>query len=235
MSQYRSVKEVASYVKDQFKIEMDISDVIRNCAEALRLLGVFATGRELMFTTVKDFCVKTSGVKKIMSVTRLDNTIFSTIKVELQDIYFPPQIVFQMPEEEADETGTIKYKDNYIPAPKGPWIDFVWDCPHVRFNETDLDVAIETISIRKDKEGYPEIPDGAFYACAYYCAFSFQMPLFLLGKVPPVVFGKLEEMKERKFGQARAQLFIDDYSRNEADNLMNIMASMDRKGYNTPV
>lgn len=230
---YVSVKQVASYVKDHFKIEMDIYDVVRNCAEALKLLKMYALGEELTFTTIKDFCVKLPGVYDVRSVIRLEAPALTTTIV-LQDIAFPPQIVFEMPQEE-DEMVTITYKDNYIPQLKGPYMDFVWNCPHLEFNEDKVWIAIHTLAIKKDAEGYPMVPEITFYACAYYCMYSYHWPLFLLGKVEPFVWNEIKLQKDIKFGQARADKTLQALNNNQADKLFNIMVSMDRKAYNFPM
>lgn len=230
---YKSVKEVASYVKDVFKLEPEFYDIVRNSAEALKLLKMFAIGHEVTFTTIENFCVHLPSVYDVRAVIRLEAPALTSY-IEVQDITFPPQIVFEMPEEPTS-LETVTYKHNYVPDIRGPYIDFVWDCPHLRFNEDKVWVAIECLSIKKDKENLPMIPEPAFFACAYYCAYVHQLPLLYLGKIEPNVFAKIEELKNNKFAQARAERTLQALTKNEADKLFNIMSSMDRKAFNFPV
>lgn len=230
---YVSVRQVASYIKDQFKIEMEFYDIIRNCAEALKLLKMYAIGHEVTFTTITDFCVKLPTAYDVRAVIRLEAPSLTT-HISLQEIAFPPQVVFEMPEEPTS-LETVTYKNNYVPDLRGPYIDFVWQCPNLKFNEDKVWVAIEYLSVKKDSEGFPMIPEVCFYACAYYCLYAYQLPELILGKIQPAVFSKIEELKNIKFGQARADKNLQALTNNEADKLFNVMVSMDRKAFNYPI
>lgn len=232
----KSVKAIASYIKDTFKIELELSDVIRMSAEALKLLGAFATGNELIIDRIDDnYKIHLPRVSKIEAVIRMQRPNHG-VKVFVEDIIFPTQDVFVPVEPAADEFVPICYPANYINQLKGfPYMDFTWNCPYLSFNEKNLVVAILATTVAQDKEGYPMIPDEAFLACAYYCAYTWQLPLLILGKIDPNIFAKVEQLKERKFGQARAGMLMEALNQNELDKLGNIMASMDRKAFNRPM
>jgi hypothetical protein len=228
-----SVKAVASYVKDIFKQEMEISDVIRICSEALKLLKVFAIDNYIVVDRIDDFKIHLPGVYKVQSVSRLDNPV-SAIHIEVQDIVHPPQIVFQVPAI-LESPEPASFKANYINQIKGPYMDFKWNCPCLEFNETDIQVLIEVVGVKKDADGYPMIPELAFYACAYYCLYVYQLPLMLLGKIQAGAFDRIENIKNNKFGQARADMLMDALNKNEVDKLADIMSSMDRKHFNIAI
>lgn len=225
----KSVKAVASYVKDIFKVEMELSDTIRLCSEALKLLKVFAMGNYVVVDTIDEYKIHLPNVYSIKSVVRLDAPI-SPIHIEVQEIVHPPQIFFEVPEL-TTSTEPASFQLNYINQLKGPYIDFVWDCPCLSFNETNIQVAIAVTSVKKDEEGYPMIPEAAFYACCYYCLYVHQLPLMLLNKVNPNAFAMVKQIKDQKFGQARADMVIESLNQNEIDKLGNIMTSMDRKAF----
>jgi hypothetical protein len=230
---YRSVLEVASFLKDKFKIEMNIYDVILNCAEALKELKQYATVKAWVITHVENFCVNLTGVYDVRSVIRLEEPLDLGMDVFIQDLTFPPQVIFEMPPQE-EVNGVTEFKNNYIPHIRGPYIDFVWECPKLKFNEDKVKVAINTISIKRDKRGYPMVPEHSFYACAYFCAYAYMWPLFLLGKVEPFVWNELKDTSDRQFAKARARRTLAGLTNNEADKLFNIMVSMDRKAYGLP-
>jgi hypothetical protein len=231
--EFKSVKAVASYVKDTFAIEMELSQVIRMSAEALKLLKVFATGDYMVVDVIDDYKVTIHNVYKINSVIRLDQPVFP-IHVEVQDIAFPPQIIFQVPEV-TTATVPADFTLNYLNQIKGPYIDFKWNCPVLSFNETGIKIAAHVVGIKKDAEGYPMIPEHAFLACCYYCAYTHQIPMMLLNKINPNAFMLIKELKDQKFAQARADMTINALNKNEIDKLGDIMSSMDRKAFNVPM
>jgi len=234
---YVSVKAVASYVKDIFNVEMEISNVIRLCSEALRLLKVYALGNYVVVDTISDFKVKiqnAGGIAKIQAVIRLDCEEVTSVHMEVQEIIHPPQIVFEVPDFNT-VTLPAEFALNYINQIKGPYMDFTWDNPFLNFNEDNIKIAAMVVSIKKDNEGLPMIPEAAFYACCHFCLYKEMYPKMLLGKVNPNAFAFVVQDKDRKFGQARADLLIEAMNQNEVDKLFNIMTSMDRKAHNIDI
>jgi len=201
--QYQSVRAIASRLKSQFKVDMDIFDVVQGCADALKKMGYIALQRSGMTITT-------------------------------QDIYFPPQLIFTYDESDDDFEKIKLLKDNYIPQFKGPYIDYVWDCPYVKFNETDVNVAVEVTEIKLDSEKFPMIPEPAFYGCLYYCLYIYYQPLFLLKQTDPNTMMMIEQWKERNIAQSNHGMMMESLTANERDNLFNIMTSMDRKTFGLP-
>ena len=157
--QYVSVRSVASRLKSRFKVDMDIFDVVQASSEALKKMGGIALERVGIVAKVQDFAINLPGtVWKVRGVKRLDAPFEPPFKIIQQDIYFPPQIVFEFEVNEL-ELKPVEYKDNYISQFKGPYIDYTWDAPFLRFNENGGIVAIEATQIKKDSEGFPMIPE----------------------------------------------------------------------------
>lgn len=234
--QYVSVRSVASRLKSLFKIDMDIFDVVQGCADALKLLKMIALERSIYQCKIDNFCVNLPGtVWKVRGVVRLDQVDQPPVTIDVQDIFFPPQIIFTQTETDLTKEGPILFKANYVPQFKGPYIDFVWDCPLLKFNETDVEIAVEVTGLKVDEEKFPMIPEESFYACLYYCLYVFYQPLFLLKQIDLQTMQQVEAWKDAKFRQAHASNMIEGLNTNERDHLFNIMTSMDRKAFNYPV
>jgi len=116
--------------------------------------------------------------------------------------------------------------------PKGPWVDFEWDCPFVRFNFTDFEVSLEYTELATDGDGYPLIPEEALDACVYYNVYTFAEPGLLAGQIPDYVFARVEEWKNRHVNQAKNRKAFNELSRNEHSKIFDIFTSMNRKSTN---
>lgn len=234
--QYQSVRAIASRLKSQFKVDMDIFDVVQGCADALKKMGYIALQRSMYQATIQNYCINLPGnVWKVRGVIRLDAPMTEAgMTITTQDIYFPPQLIFTYDESDDDFEKIKLLKDNYIPQFKGPYIDYVWDCPYVKFNETDVNVAVEVTEIKLDSEKFPMIPEPAFYGCLYYCLYIYYQPLFLLKQTDPNTMMMIEQWKERNIAQSNQGMMMESLTANERDNLFNIMTSMDRKTFGLP-
>ncbi len=232
--QYVSVRAIASRLKSQFKIDMDVYDIVSACGEALKKMGCIALERSIYVAQVSNFCVNLPGtIWKVRGVIRLDG-IPELPNITVQDIYFPPQVVFTKEETNITESKPLLFQANYIPQFKGPYIDYVWDCPCLKFNETDVPIAIEVTGIKLDEEKFPMIPEEAFGACLYYALYVYHQPLFLLKQIDINMMMQIEQWKERNFAQSNQSRMMSALSANERDNLMNVMTSFDRKSFSIP-
>lgn len=235
-AQFTSVRAVASRLKSQFKVDMDIYEITQACADILKKMGFIALERSVFFANVDNFIVNMPGnIWKVRGVVRLDGSPAPPIPITLADIAFPPQVVFKMTEPAPGNTQAIMFESNYVPQFKGPYIDYVWDAPLLKFNETDIPVAIECTGIALDEEGFPEIPEEAFYGCLYYALYVYYQPLFLLGQISPQVWKEVEQWKERNVAQANHSTLMSALTANEKDKLFDILVSMDRKSTNLPI
>ena len=234
--QYQSVRAVASRLKSQFKVDMDIYDTVMACSDALKKMGYIALQRSCYQATVSNFAINLPGtVWKVRGVIRLDSPMIDIgINVVPTDIYFPHQVLFVMDEPLDTPNDVILLKGNYVPQFKGPYIDYVWDCPCLKFNETDVPVGIEVTEIKTDKEGFPMIPEPAFFGCLYYALFVYYQPMVLLGQVPVQMMQMVEEWKNRNMAQANQGMTMEALNAGERDHLFNIMTSMDRKHFGLP-
>lgn len=234
--QYQSVRAVASRLKSQFKVDMDIFDIIQACSDALKKMGYIALSRSCYQARVENFNVNLPGsVWKVRGVIRLDeNPLNNDITVVPEDIYFPPQLVFSYDEPSESPDDVILLKGNHVPQFKGPYVSYIWDCPCLKFNETDFEIAVEVTEIKTDEEGFPMIPEPAFFGCLYYSLYVYYQPLVLLGQVDGNVMQLVEQWKERNIAQSNQSMIMDALTANERDNLFDIMTSMDRKQFGLP-
>lgn len=234
--QYISVRAIASRLKSQFKVDMDIFDVVAACRDALDKMGTIALGRVIYQATVNNYCINMPGtVWRVRGVIRLDEPeVKPGINVVPSDIYFPPQIMFEFPEPDAPAEEVIFLKTNYAPQFKGPYIDYTWTCPLLKFNETDIPVAIETTALKTDSEKYPMVPQECFFGCLYYALYVYYQPLYLLKQIDGNMMQQVEAWKERNIAQSNQSALMAALTANERDNLMNIMTSFDRKAFSLP-
>jgi len=230
--QFESVRAVAERMKSRFKIEMDLHEVNAACADALRKMKALSLERKIIVARVNNFQVHVPGVWKVRGVVRLES-IPPDFHIELQDIWFPPQIVFTQPEEEVQQQ-TIMLKDNVVGRLKGPWEPYSWQQPYCRFNETDILVGIEVTTLAFDEEGFVKILEPAFFACLYYTLYAYYEPLFLLGQVPDKVWDEVTKWKNDNVRQGYTGLVMNALNSKEMDELFDIAVSMDRKKFGVP-
>jgi hypothetical protein len=229
---YIPVQAVASRLKDQFDVDMNIELVIAHSAQVLKNMGMIALQREVIVANVKNFCVNLPArVRKIRAAIQLTDSLVSSVGVFVQDIYFPPQTIWVSNDEDISTISNDTVRSNYVPQVRGPYIPFVWDCPYVRFNETDMEVAFITTSIKTDKAGWPMIPEEAFEACIYYCLYVYYQPLYLIDRVSESKMQRITEWKNQKMRFAETSLMLSELSQNEMDDVFNTLTSFDRKKF----
>lgn len=233
-----TVYEVASRLKDQFKIDMGIDQVISNSALAMKLIRRYVLERKKIFVQVENFeaCLN-CGVIDVKSVIRSNPP--SYFKVE-EGILHPNFIFFKdsiVTSDVVDETllcndncPQTNFVDSFKYTNANPYIDFVWDSPYIRLNECNVGIAVEATVIKLDEEGYPVIPEDCLEGCVYYCLYVYYQPLFLMEQVSPTVFAQIERWKNDKINQSRP--FRLD--RAAADRVFNVLVSMDRKRFGIP-
>lgn len=230
-----TVEAVASTLKDEFNIEMDIYKVARHCAKALELMGLISTHKEVLQGLVQNHCIKLPPeVVKIASVICTSKPVDTSWSYEIQSIYHPPQIIFRSDSTDNNlaETETPKYTDNYIPSQHHGYIPYVWECPYLKFNDTDIEVLVEYSTFSLDDKGYPKIPETAIDGCVHWAVFKHMQPLFMMGKVSPTVFGEVTRWKDQKIRQSVTGTIMRGLNNNTRNRILNIMSSFDRKRVN---
>lgn len=227
-------EEIVSILKEDFNIERDVYTVVRHSAEILNKMGMLETKKGVLRAVVKNYSVKLPPEAiSIAAVVLISKPTDPTWKYELQDIYHPPQIVFRSAETEAEASTEVpKYIDNYIPDMNYGYYPYVWECPYLKFNETDVEVLVEYSEIHLDKNGFPRIPEEAKDACVHWSAFKYMKPLFMLGKVPIGVFNEVKNWKDKAVRQAKNTYAMKGLSRNNMNNVLNVISSFDRKSVN---
>lgn len=237
--QYVTVRSVAERLKSRFKIDMDIFDIKAACADAMRVCRVMPLERKVWVAKVDNFQIHLPNVWKVRGVIRLD-MIPNSFHIEMQDIWFPPQVFFTTTETDVTTLEPIVLKSNYVPQIKGPWMDHKWECPYVRFNETDVTVGIETTALvtQKDEatgQEMPLIPEPAFYLCLFYALYVYYEPFYILGQIDERRFERITQWKDSKVRQGYAALGFNALTSNQLDEVFNVMTSFDRKQYGTPL
>ena len=230
-----SIGEVVSTLKDEFNIDMEIYQVARHSAKALELMGMIAMRKEVARGLVENHCIKLPPeVVKISSVICTSKPIDTSWTYEIQDIWHPPQIVFRSDETDStlDETTTPDVASNYIPSQHYGYIDYVWDCPYLKFNDTDIEVMVEYSTMSLDENGYPKIPETAIDGCVHWAVFKHMQPLFMMGKVQPMVFAEVTRWKNQKMNQSRTATMMRGLNNNTRNRILNILTSFDRKRVN---
>lgn len=235
-----SVEAIASRLVDQFGVEMNIYQVSENCMEALNLMGMLKLSKRAIAGCIKDQqfrmpvdCVDVKAVYGLPNPRKL-----GSVTLTIQDIAFPPQVFFlPVPNSEEDMLETKELTDsvlNYIPHFTGPYVDFNWDPPFLKFNECDgmhVVAVYNRIPINRSTL-LCEIPQDAFAGCLNYCLYVYFQPLFLTGKIPKYVFDEVKDWKRIKMGQSITAVMMSKLSQNEMSKVHSVMSSFDRKRTN---
>lgn len=231
----------AGYVADElmarYGIEMDKWDIVRLSASCLKRIGAFALQRKLYVAQVDNFQVTMPhDAYKVRGVVRLSSPKFPISNILVTDgVYQPPQIFFVEEVQETLSTTTLILKGNYIPWLNGAeYIDYDDDFPILKFNENDVQVAIEYTGLAIDKEGCPMIPEDVWEACMMFCLFTNFQSAYLAGTVDERKMGNTERWKDTAIAQARSKMTMSALTTNEKDKLLDIMVSIDRKVYGIP-
>ena len=230
---YKSIKTVASELKDLFNIEMDLYLVVKNTVRALNDIGALRTTRGVLIRTVKDYCVQIpTGVIGIQSIVEMENP--NVQEIILQQIEHPSTVFFTNEDKELD-VETHDLKDNYVDMPKGPYPDYVIDYPMIKFNKDGLIVAIEYSGIPLDNEGFPKVPEECIEACAYYCALIYYRPMFMLGEIDGGRMSAMEQWTRDRMDSASAKFKLGKLDKKAMNEILNVVASFDRKAYGTDI
>jgi hypothetical protein len=236
--QHTTIEEIAFRINSEFKLDLDEYFVRQHALNAVNEMGLISTEDVLIRGTIKDYCLKLplniGALTRINWVIAANVRASTTVSIAIQNIWFPPQIIF-VPIPNADMDIAVLETDapvNVIPKIRGPYIPYKWKCPVLKFNETDIDVIVyaERLEVDKDTK-LPSIPRECLEACAFYCAEVYYRPLFMLGKVPPYVWEKLERWTDKAFARGQNQLGFKQLNQNQMNDIMNVMSSWDRKAY----
>lgn len=232
---YVTAGYVADELVDRYGLSIDIWDVVKLSASCMKRIGVFATQRKLIGTMVKNFKVHLPcDAYLARGCVRIPAEMQSTKITIVDGIQQPPQIVFVQPVQEPFTNNVEFLKPNYIDQIRGQYIDFDYEHPILKFNETNVNVVIEYSGIVVDENDIPMIPESCWEACMMYCVFTRTQAQYRLNQVPRNIVKDFEEWKNIAIVQARAKATMQALTSNEKDKLLNIMVSMDRKAYNLP-
>lgn len=231
---YRTVKAVAETLRRKWGVEMDLWQVASNCKQVMRDERVIPLIKKLQIETVEDFTVALGNdVFKILAVIELDSPpVLTTGSIVIGDILFPPQTVWVGWEPASTLTSEELNELNALPYFRGPYVDYSWEPPNLRFNLDKMEVGILFSAVPTDDDGFVLIPEDMVDALANYCAEIHLKPLFILGKVQMGIYQQVQLETERAFGSGRWNMMMNNLSQNETDKLLSIMTSMDRKAPN---
>jgi len=227
---------IADELVARYGIEMDKWDVMRLSASCMKRMGAYALQRKVYCALVTNFTVTLPpDAYEARGAIRLTSPrVVSTPLIISDVIEQPPQVFFVETVEDTLTQQTILLKSNYVPWLIGDYIDYDDDFPILKFNETDIEVAIEYTGLSIDKEGFPMIPECCWEACMFFCLFTHLQSGAISGKVQVGILDRAEKWKDESIARGRASLTMRSLTSNERDKLMNIMVSLDRKSYNIP-
>lgn len=232
-----TVHEVMAAIHRKFHLDMDFYEVVENCAEVLKKMGMITLSRKVESFPVSNYCVMLEpSVKQVLSVRQMG--VYSVPAIDIQPIYHPPletltnEVITIEDEIITIDTYNSEYKPNIPPQPKGEWVDFEWDCPSLRFNFTDHIVEVEYTTLAVDKDNVPIIPEEALNACIYYNVYTYSEPGLITGKIPDYIFNRIEQWKDKHINQSKNRKAFSELSRNAMSELADVYTSMDRKRTN---
>lgn len=236
--EYTSIEEIGARIYSEFKIDVDEFFVRQHALDAVNEMGLISVEDVLVRATIKDYKVRLPQnvgiITRINWVVAGDAKASTTVTLSIQNIWFPPQVVFTPIPNANIEIALLDEEApvNVIPQIKGPYVPFKWDKGVFSFNETDREVVIYMERLRTDKDtGLPLIPRECLAACAFYCAEVYYRPLLVLGKIPPFVWEKIERWTDRNFAIAQNRYGFKRLDQNKMDEIRDIAVSMDRKAY----
>ncbi len=233
-----TIQEIGARIYSEFRIDLDEYFVRQHALDAVNEMGLISTEDILIRGTIKDYKLRippeSGGITRFHWVIAGDANASSSVSISIQNIWFPPQVVFTpVPNEDVEialveEEGPI----NVIPSIKGPYIPFVWKKPFLKFNETERQVVVYAERLALDDDTHlPIIPRECLDACVYYCAEVYYRPQFMMGKIPSYVWEKLEKWTDRKFSRSQNQLAGKQLDQNRLNDALDVLVSMDRKSY----
>lgn len=232
---YKSVKSVAESLRRRWGIEMDLWQIAANVKEVMAHERVIPLIKKFDIHKVEDYTISTGQpIAKILSVIRLDQPpVPATGSFVYGEIIFPPQTFWVSNDPNEDLTNDELAEVNALPYLRGPYIPYEQESASViKFNDTDIDVGILYSAIATDEEGRMLIPEEMVVPLATYCAEVYMKPLFILGRVQPAIYQTVQMESEREWASAKNNMMMNRLSQNRINELMNIMSSMDRKGFN---
>lgn len=227
-----TIQEIHSHLIDDWQMDENIYWIKKQAIRALEKMGLLLIDRAVVVATVQDFTVELDPIYfRPLSLIRLDSGTLMNINITYSDLYFPPQEIFIFPSP-GDIVETQLLEANVIPDIKGPYLDFNWDFPYLRVNIDNIAVAAEVLKLRVDEAGYPLIPRIALDGIVAWCVYVYYRPMFLAGKIDGQRMQFLEETKNRYINQAKSTSYLQGLSRNQWDNILDVITSYDRKHFN---
>ena len=118
-----------------------------------------------------------------------------------------------------------------VNSPKGTYVDYEHDGDELIFNMDNVYVDVIFTVIPLDKEGYPYLTEKTVMAFAYWLNFVAVQRRYFKQQADPNMLQIAEEMANKNIAKARTP---DALSKNEIDDLLNVLTSMNRKFYRTP-
>ncbi len=118
-----------------------------------------------------------------------------------------------------------------VNSPVGNYIDYEHNGDHLKFNEENVSVDIIVRIIQVDKDGYPFMTDKSAMAFAYWLNFVATQRLYFSKMADNSMLQIADELYRVSAAKARTPEAI---GKNEMDDIMNVLTSMNRKFYDLP-
>lgn len=237
------IQRVPIYYKRLFGKETDLDEVLTFVDHILRETGTIATKRIFMRAKIKDRKVGIPcGTYAIQSVTSATPFQWYTHEVHnLKDQSFLLNYIVPHPMYNgyALDINTIEPEKPFIceedqmpiGSPKGNYVDFEHMGDHLKFNITDECVDVIMRVIQMDKDGFPYITDKVAMAFAYWLNFVDVQRMRFKKLADASMLAEAKELADNHISKARTPEAV---TKNEMNDLLNVMQSMNRKTYNLP-
>lgn len=234
---YTSFEAIGALLLSEYHLDLDEYFIRTHSINALDEMGLIEKEEVLLRLGVKDYEAKLppniGEISRIHWVISEGQIPESTIKVEIQNIWFPPQTFFvPIPNSDAEVLSVSKDTPlNIIPDVKGPYIPYTRTANSFKFNTTNVNVLAKIERVKGDANGLPLIPEDAARACMAYCAEIYYKPMYLRGKIPSNVYKDIKEEASREFARCQNRIGFKQLDQGAMNNVQDQAVSWDRKAY----
>lgn len=237
------IQRVLLYYKRLFGKEATMDEVLTFADHILRETGTIARKTLFIRAKIKDCKIGLPcGTYAVDSVT--ESKPFQWNSPEQFDLegqsalinYIVPHPMYNgysLDINTVEPTKPVILPEDQMPvnAPVGKYLDYEHCGDHLKFNVDGICVDVIVRVIQVDSDGYPYVSDKTAMAFAYWLNFTAVQRLYFSKMADANMLEMADEMYRRNAAKARTPEAV---SKNEMDDLMNVLTSMNRKFYDLP-
>lgn len=237
------IQRVPIYYKRLFGKETDLEEVLTFVDHILRETGTIARKKLFIRAKVTDRKIGLPcGTYSVDSVTT--SKPFQWYTPTLHDPssesfllnYIVPHHMYNgysLDINTIEATAPFICEEDQMPvgSPKGNYVDYEHLGDQLKFNFTDECVDVVVRVIQTDQDGYPFITDKAAIAFAYWLNFVDVQRMRFKKMADASMLAEAQELAHQHIARARTPEAV---SKNEMNDLLNVMTNMNRKSYNLP-